>query len=256
MMAPGMCEGLRMGIFDRFSKVISSNMNALLDKAEDPKKSVDLLIEEMHEQIRRARREVVSGVAAEKQLRAKVEELDEQVDKWQRRAELAVKAGDESLAREALLFKKRLVGDRDRAEGLRAEQRGRALRLKDDLERAEGKLQELEAKKGTIVARYEQARAGGGAEALGADGSGPTPFDELRRMEEKMDRADAEAEGMREAREILDKPKGSKMSQDEIEARFAELEEGGSASSSKETSDDEQVDDELRALRKKFRVAP
>lgn len=245
-----------MGIFDRFSKVISSNMNALLDKAEDTRKSVELLIEEMREQIRRGRQEVVSAVAAEKRLRAKVDELDEQIDKWQRRAELAVKAGDENLAREALLFKKRQVEERDRAEALRAEQRGQALRLKDDLERAEGKLKELEAKKGTIIARYKQARAGGGAEALGAESDGPTPFDELRRMEEKMERAEDEAEAMDEAKEILNKPKGSKMSADELEARFADLEDGGASPDKKESSGDDDVDEELQALRKKFRVAP
>jgi len=243
-----------MGIFDRFSKVISSNMNALLDKAEDPQKSVDLLIEEMREQIRRGRQEVVSAVAAEKRLRAKVEEIDGQIDKWQRRAELAVKAGDESLAREALLFKKRLVEERDRAEALRAEQRAQALQLKDDLERADTKLKELDAKKGTIVARYKQARAGGGAEALGADGDGPTPFDELRRVEEKMGRTEAEAEAMEEARDVLERPTGSKMTQREIEARFADLENG--ATGGKKTPGDDDVDDELQALRKKFRVAP
>jgi phage shock protein A len=243
-----------MGIFDRFSKVISSNMNALLDKAEDPQKSVDLLIEEMREQIRRGRQEVVSAVAAEKRLRTKVEEIDGQIEKWQRRAELAVKAGDESLAREALLFKKRLVEERDRAEALRAEQRAQALQLKDDLERADTKLKELDAKKGTIVARYKQARAGGGAEALGADGDGPTPFDELRRVEEKMGRAEAEAEAMEEARDVLERPTGSKMTQREIEARFADLENG--ATGGKKASGDDDVDDELQALRKKFRVAP
>ena len=246
-----------MGIFDRFSKVVSSNMNALLDKAEDPRKSVELLIEEMRDQIRRGRQEVVSAIAAEKQLRAKVKDLDAQVDKWQRRAELAVKASDETLAREALKFKKRLVEERDRAEGLRAEQRGQAIRLKDDLTRAEAKLKELEAKKGTIVARYEQARAGGGAEGLGAKGDGPTPFDELRRIEDKMDRAEAETEAMDEARDILKKPAGSKMSADELEARFADLEgESGDAPSAGAKDDDDEVDEELKALRKKFRIAP
>jgi len=243
-------------MFDRFSKVISSNMNALLDKAEDPHKSVELLIEEMREQIRRGRQEVVSAVAAEKQLRAKVADLDRQIDKWQRRAELAVKASDESLAREALLFKKRLVEERDRAEGLRAEQRGQALQLKDDLERAQAKLEELESKKGTIVARYKQARAGGGTEGLGADGNGPTPFDELRRMEDKMDRAHTEAEAMEEAKDIVKKPKGSKMSETELEARFADLEGTDSANGVEPSPAGDDVDEELRAMRKKFRVAP
>jgi phage shock protein A len=243
-----------MGIFDRMGKVISSNVNALLDKADDPKKSVDLLIEEMHEQIRRGRHEVVAAVAAEKQLRQKLEELDQQVDKWQQRAELGVKASDETLAREALLQKKRLVADRDRTESLRAEQRGIALRMKDDLERADAKLKQLEARKGTIVARYEQARAGGGAEALGAKGSGPTPFDELRRMEEKLERNETEAEAMKEARDVLESPgAGSGLSADELEAKFSQL-QGAAGGSGPKPGQDGDVEEELKSLRKKFRI--
>ena len=60
-----------MGIFDRMGRVISSNVNALLDRAENPRKSIDLLIDEMKEQIRRAREEVVAAVAAEKQIKKK-----------------------------------------------------------------------------------------------------------------------------------------------------------------------------------------
>jgi len=243
-----------MGIFDRMGKVISSNVNSLLDKAEDPKKSVDLLIEEMGDQIRKGRQEVVSAIAAEKQLKQKVAELDGQIDKWQHRAELAVKAQDEALAREALTQKKRLVAERDKAEAMRAEQRGIALRMKDELERADAKLKDLQGRKGTIVARYEQARAGGGAEALGAKGDGPTPFDEFKRMEDKMERAEAETEAMREAREALDPGAGrGGMSADELEAKFEKLERGGGSDGSKPAGDSD-VEDELKALRKKFRI--
>jgi phage shock protein A len=112
-----------MGIFDRMSRVISSNFNALLDKAEDPKKSIDLTLSEMAAQVKAARQEVVRSVAAEKQLKTKVAELDEEVERWARRAALAVKHDDDDLAREALLQKKRVTGERDRAEALRAEQR-------------------------------------------------------------------------------------------------------------------------------------
>jgi phage shock protein A len=232
--------------------VISSNVNALLDKADDPKKNVDLLIEEMRDQIKKGRQEVVSAMAAEKQLKQKVAEVDAQIDKWQHRAELAVKAGDEALAREALLHKKRLVADRDKAEAMRGEQRGIALRMKDDMERCEAKLKELEARKGTIVAQYEQARAGGGSEALGAKGTGPTPFEEMRRIEDKMDRA--EAEGMKEAREALDPGKAAGgMSAEELEAKFADLEGKADGGKGKAGSDSD-VEDELKSLRKKFRV--
>src|SRR5690606_7341357 len=75
--APGTARGTlsAMGIFDRMSRVISSNFNALLDKADDPKKSIELLLEEMAAQVKAGRQEVVRAVAAEKQLRHKVEEL-------------------------------------------------------------------------------------------------------------------------------------------------------------------------------------
>lgn len=244
-----------MGIFDRFGKVISSNVNSLLDKAEDPRKSIDLMIEEMREQIRRGRQEVVSAIAAEKQLRQKVADLDAQIEKWQRRAELAVKAGDEKLAREALLLKKKLAGEREQAESLRAEQRGRALQMKEDMGRAEVKLKDLESRKGTIAARYQQARAGGGAEGLGASGDGPTPFDELRRIEGKMDQAEAEAEGMREARDIVAGRREGGLSPAELEARFSELEDGDAGADDKGASGDPDVDDELKALRRKLRVS-
>ena len=92
-----------MGIFDRMGKVISSNVNALLDKAEDPKKNIDLIVEEMKDQIRTARKELVEAVAAEKVLRKKVEDLDVEVEKWERRAELALKANDEKFAREVFV---------------------------------------------------------------------------------------------------------------------------------------------------------
>ncbi len=243
-----------MGIFDRVGKVISSNVNSLLDKAEDPRKSIELMIEEMREQIRRGRQEVIGAIAAEKQLRQKVAELDGQVEKWQRRAELAVKAGDEKLAREALLRKKTIGAEREQAESLRAEQRGRALQMKEDLGRAEIKLKDLESRKGTIAARYQQARAGGGAEALGASGNGPTPFDELRRIEGKMEQAEAEEQGMREATEIVAGKREGGLSADELEAKFSEL-EGQGAAEDKGAGSESDVDDELKAIRRKLRVS-
>jgi len=101
-----------MGIFDRMGKVISANFNSLVDGLQDPRKSVEQTLHEMQEQIRAARREVVSAVAAEKQLRGKLDEPDQQAAKWAGRAELAVKTGDDELAREALMQKKRVTGSR------------------------------------------------------------------------------------------------------------------------------------------------
>lgn len=242
-----------MGIFDRMGRVISSNVNALLDKVEDPKKSVDLLIDEMKDQIKRAREEVVSALAAEKQLKKKVEDLDAEADKWVRRAELALKGSDEALAREALVQKQRIVQERDRAEALRAEQRGAALQMKRELDRMEQRQKELEARKGTIAARAAQAKGGGGAEGLGARG-GRSAFDEFRRMEDKIDRAETEASVAREVDQALDPGhERSGMTRDELEARFAAL-EGGLPQGEAEKPGGSLVDQELAALKTKIRV--
>jgi phage shock protein A len=241
-----------MGIFDRMGKVISSNVNALLDKAEDPKKSLDLILEEMKEQIRAAKKEMVDGIAAEKVLRKKVDEFDKEVEKWEKRAELALKADDEKLAREALVQKKRVVAERDRAEALRAEQRQAVLNMKSEMERMESKQVELEAKKGTLAAQLKQAKAGGGAEALGAKpGSSGGAFAEFRRMEEKIEGHVAEASA---AREVDDALRDGHLSSDELEAKFSALERGGTGRGGDERPGGKEIDDELDALKKKVRI--
>lgn len=242
-----------MGIFDRMGKVISSNVNALLDRAEDPKKSLDLIVAEMKDQIGAAKKELVEGVAAEKVLRKKVEELDKEAEKWEKRAELALKADDEKLAREALVQKKRVVGERDRAEALRAEQRAAVLNMKAEMERMEAKYEELNARKGTLASQMKQARAGGGAEGLGAKATG-SAFAEFRRMEEKVEGAAAEVAA---AREVDDAIRGGGMSAMDLEARFAALEGGGGGggrSAEPEKPGGSAVDDELAALKKKVRI--
>src|SRR5437764_10150016 len=126
-----------MGIFDRMGKVISSNVNNLLDKAEDDKKLLELTLEEMDEQLKRARQEVIQAVAAEKQLRKKADDLRDEQAKWEKRAELALKTGDEALAREALKQKKRVTGEVEATEKARESARDTALEMKAELERME-----------------------------------------------------------------------------------------------------------------------
>jgi phage shock protein A len=238
-----------MGIFDRMGKVISSNVNALLDKAEDPHKSVDLLVDEMKEQVRAARKELVDGLAAEKTLRKKVEELDVEVEKWDRRAELALRAEDEKLAREALMQKKRVVGERDRAEALRAEQRAAVLNMRTELERMESKQKEYEVRKSTIATQLKQARAGGGAEGLGAKAGG-SAFDEFRRMEAKIEHHTEEVAAHREVDEAL----GGGMSEMELEAKFRRLEGKEALGSEGSGGGSSDIDEEIAKLKKKIRI--
>jgi phage shock protein A len=236
-----------MGIFDRMGKVIQSNLNALLERAEDDKKLIELNLDEMDEQIKGGQKEVVQAVAAEKLLRKKCDDLRIDVERWDKRAELALKSGDEPLAREALTRKKSATGELEMAERVRGEQRDAALRMKGDLERMKQKLAELKLRKGTLVAKAQQARGGGGgAEQLGAKG-GASAFDNFRRMQDKIEGREAEGAAMVEVEEAL----GEGAKADDLEAKFRELERqvgGGAPGSSGD------IDDDLAALKKRIRV--
>jgi len=230
-----------MGIFDRAKRAISSNVNSMLDKAEDPRKMVELTLDEMKEQIGRARQDVIAAVAAEKQLRKQCDELKSQQDKWEQRAILAVKAGDDALAREALKQKARLGEELAATEKRREEQLALAYKMRDDLSKMERRHQELSAKKGTIAAKAEIGRAGGGAGALGAR-DGNNAFQAFREMEDKIDQEDAEASALRELQD-------DDMKAAELESKFRKLEiEGRGAEAASG------VDDELAALKKRVRV--
>ncbi len=237
-----------MGIFDRMGKVIQSNLNALLERAEDDKKLIDLNLDEMDEQIKAGHQEVVQAVAAEKQLRKKGDDLRAEIEKWDKRAELALKSGDEELAREALKQKKRVSAELEVADRVRAEQRDAALKMKEDLERMKQKLGALRMRKGTLATRAAQARAGTGSEQLGAKGK-TSAFDNFRRMEEKIEGREAEGSAMAEVEAAL----GGGAKADDVEAKFRELERqtghagGGSPGAS-------EIDDELAALKKRIRV--
>ncbi len=234
-----------MGIFDRMGKVISSNLNSLLDKAEDDKKLLELNLEEMAEQLKAGRLDVITAVADEKRLRKKSEELTAEVAKWEKRAELALKTDDEALAREALKQKKRCEGELSAAEKARTEQRDTALRMKDELDRMEQKLEALKLRKGTIAARASQARAG--SESLGARG-GSNAFDNFRRMEEKIEGREQESLAMAEIEDAL----GTREKRD-LEDKFRDLERGlGEVRSASKV--DPAIEDELAALKKRVRI--
>jgi phage shock protein A len=240
-----------MGLFDRMSRVASANFNALLSKLEDPKKEIEHTIREMEQQVRLGRQEIVSAVASEDQAKKKVAELDTEIDRWSGRAELAVKHGDDDLAREALRHKRRVTGERDRAEELRKAHAGEAASARSELERMENVLADVKGRKGLIAARATQARGGGGAEGLGTR-PGSNAFDEFRRMEGKIEGAETEAAAAREVSRALEREPGpTGLGADELEAKFRALE----ASAGKATVADD-VDDELSAIKTRLRVDP
>lgn len=236
-----------MSIFDRMGRVVSSNFNALLDAAEDPKKSLEQTLRDMQQQLRLAKSELVKSVAAERQLKTKLEDLAKEEARWEERAKLAVEKGDDALARAALAQRRRVQKERQSTESLRAQQRGNALEMRDAWTEMQRKFKDFSLRKNTIAAKAEHAKAGGGVEHLGGDGSA---FEVFRDIEDRIDGVDDVFQAQREVDDVLatqGSPTG--MSRAEVEARFRELEGGGAGA-----VDGEGLDDELKQLKERVRV--
>jgi len=219
-----------MGILDRLSTLIKSNLNAAVDKMTDPGKQIDQLVIEMEEQQRKARGEVQATLAIEKRQKQKAEALAKSVDEWQARAERAVTAGDDGLAREALKRRAEVQLELDETLRALAEQRDYADQLTAALKALDVRVKEVKMRKETLKA---QARAQKSRES----GTGPT--EAFNRFEKLASDVDA-----REAEVALDDELAQASHTDskslEMERRFDEL------------SKDKDVDDRLAALKAKL----
>ena len=97
-----------MGMFTRINDIIQSNINALLDKAEDPEKMIRLIIQEMQETLVEIRTLAAQHIAEQKHLNRQIDNLEKRAAHWQENAELAVSKGKDDLARAALKEKQEL----------------------------------------------------------------------------------------------------------------------------------------------------
>ncbi len=91
-----------MGLFDRIGLLVRSNVNAAVSKAEDPEKILEQLLIDMRDQFIKAKEQVAVAIADEKRLQAKLIQSQQNAAEWERKAMLAVKAGEDGLAQEAL----------------------------------------------------------------------------------------------------------------------------------------------------------
>ncbi len=213
-----------MGVLDRMSQVISSNFNALLDRFDDPAKNTAQLLSDMREQISLAERELIRVMGEKKRIEARQTELVAEARRWESRAELAVRSGEDALAREALVQKRRVDGERSRLLSVAEEQRAAATAMKLELQRMRQKFDDYSSRKNTIFAEVAIGRAGGGVEALGARPGARSPFEALRRIEAEVDGVEAMASATAEVQRVLEDGGPSGMARWEVEARFSELE--------------------------------
>lgn len=146
-------------LFKRLGDVITANLNDLVDRVEDPERMIKQLIREMEENINSAREGVIDAVASEKQLARELDNQRRQAEEWHNRARQALAAGNEALAREALLRKKEHDGIVGNLEASCESARRTSERLKTQLRALETKLEEARLKKGSLVARQRAAQA-------------------------------------------------------------------------------------------------
>jgi len=146
-----------MGIFTRFSDIVNSNINAILDKAEDPEKIVRLMIQEMEDTLVEVRSAAARSIADKKDLNRKIEMLDRDLNDWDQKAELALRKGREDLAKAALIEKSRVTAAVDLLkQDYLAVDEGLA-KLNEDIARLESKLEDAKARQKSLLARHKTA---------------------------------------------------------------------------------------------------
>jgi phage shock protein A len=148
-----------MGIFTRFSDIVNSNINAILDKAEDPEKIVRLMIQEMEDTLVEVRSAAARSIADKKDLNRKIEALDNERDDWDDKAELAMRKGREDLAKAALVEKSRVATAVDAfKQDYVAVDEGLS-KLNEDIARLEAKLEDAKARQKALLARHKTANS-------------------------------------------------------------------------------------------------
>jgi phage shock protein A len=225
-----------MGIFSRLAQLIKSNLNDLISRSEDPEKMLNQVVLEMNNQLVEAKKQVAASIADEKRLAKQLEQELANAQEWERRAMMAVRAGNEELAKEALARKREYdelaatYKDQWTKQKTAVEQLKKALRLLND------KIEEAKRKKNVLIARKKRAEAQRAIQDTMSGLRDQSAFETFDRMAAKVDQIEAEAEAEGDLAE--------EYSGDTLTSKFKELE--GKHSS----------DEDLVALKRKMGMLP
>jgi len=208
-----------MGIFSRLGTLIKSNINDLISKAEDPEKMLGQVLLEMQQQLVEAKKAVAVAIADEKKLQKQYTAEVDKGKEWERKAMVAVRAGDDNLARQALVRKQEHENIAGQYQQQWIQQKQAVEKLKDALRLLNNKIEEAKRKKNILIARKKRAEAQQQI-ANTMQGLGDTSaFETFDRMAERIALMEAEAEAGQEL--------AGELSGDTLEGKFLALEAAG-----------------------------
>ncbi len=221
-----------MGLFSRLGTLIRSNINELINKAEDPEKMLNQVLVDMKSQLVEAKKQVAVAIADEKRIKKQYEQEATKAAEWERKAMLAVRAGDDALAKAALARKQE---HSEVAETLKQQweaQKQSVEQLKSALRGLDNKIEEAKRKRNILVSRQKRAEAQRTINETLSNINSTSAFDTFERMSDRVTQIEAEAEATAEI--------GGALPEASLESQFKALE----ASTG--------VDDDLARLKQKM----
>ena len=183
-----------MGIFSRLTDIVNSNLNALLDRAEEPEKIIRLIIQEMEDTLVEVRSDTVRIIADRKEAERHLARLTAEAEDWQAKAELALSKGRDDLARGALVAKNR-VAESVNAEQQRVTEIAEALeRQGEDIARLQAKLDDARKREASMIARQRSASSRLQARRATYDNRLVDALGRMESMERKVDHLEGKVE--------------------------------------------------------------
>jgi phage shock protein A len=208
-----------MGIFDKLSTLIRSNVNDLIARAENPEKMLNQVIDDMRSQLARARQEVAHAMADAAKLKKQVEDEQKQAQEWEQRAMLAVRQGRDDLARQALMRQQEHATRAQTYYETWEKHEADTQRLRDALRQLSDKIQEATRKKNLLIAQQKRAEAQKRIHETMSGLSDASAFDAFDRMASKIE--DNERQALAAAAVSED------LSGDSLEREFKALQASG-----------------------------
>src|SRR5579883_333648 len=210
-----------MGLFDRLSTLLRSNINDLISSAENPEKMLNQIIVDMRSQLVKAKQQVAAAIADEKRLRDQADAELRQARDWENRAVLAVRESRDDLAKQALVRQNEHMTHGQALEQTWHAHREETEKLKNALRDLNDKIEEAKRKKNLLIARQRRAQAQKRiAETMSAL-SEKSAFEAFARMEERIDQSERQ---IRASVEIDEEFTGDRLAKD-----FKQLEQSAGA---------------------------